>query len=116
MSTFEAVQKWKNDIDSKVQLPKSDKPIPVVLLANKVDLAKDEFAQIREQMDKFCKDHGFVGWFETSAKDNTGIDNAAQLLVKSILEHDVSSDDVKSEGIKLADDEPQPTNDKECRC
>jgi hypothetical protein len=38
------------------------------------------------------------------------------LLVKSILEHDVSSDDVKSEGIKLADDEPQPTNDKECRC
>ena len=34
-STFEAVQKWKNDLDSKVMLP-NGAPIPVVLLANKV--------------------------------------------------------------------------------
>ena len=34
-STFEAVQKWKNDLDSKVQLPDGS-PIPCVLLANKV--------------------------------------------------------------------------------
>jgi GTPase SAR1 family protein len=38
VSTFEAVQKWKNDIDSKVTLPGTDKPIPVVLLANKVPI------------------------------------------------------------------------------
>ena len=35
-STFEAVQKWKNDLDSKVQLPDGS-PIPCVLLANKVE-------------------------------------------------------------------------------
>jgi len=35
VSTFEAVTKWKNDIDAKVVLP-DGKPIPVVLLANKV--------------------------------------------------------------------------------
>ena len=34
-STFEAVQKWKNDLDSKVQLPDGS-PVPCVLLANKV--------------------------------------------------------------------------------
>lgn len=34
-STFEAVQKWKNDLDNKVMLP-NGAPIPVVLLANKV--------------------------------------------------------------------------------
>jgi Ras-related protein Rab-32 len=33
--SFQAVQKWKADIDLKVQLPNGD-PIPVVLLANKV--------------------------------------------------------------------------------
>jgi Ras-related protein Rab-32 len=38
VATFEAVQKWKNDIDSKVTLPPDDRPIPVVLLANKSDL------------------------------------------------------------------------------
>lgn len=36
-STFEAVQKWKNDLDSKVMLP-NGAPVPVVLLANKVCL------------------------------------------------------------------------------
>ena len=35
LSTFEAVQMWKDDLDKKVQLP-NGKPIPVVLLANKV--------------------------------------------------------------------------------
>lgn len=34
-STFEAVQKWKSDLDSKVQLPDGS-PLPCVLLANKV--------------------------------------------------------------------------------
>lgn len=35
VSTFEAVAKWKNDLDAKVQLPDGSK-IPCVLLANKV--------------------------------------------------------------------------------
>ena len=35
--TFEAVPKWKADLDSKVSLPGGE-PIPVVLLANKVQL------------------------------------------------------------------------------
>ena len=35
VSTFEAVAKWKHDLDSKVQLPNGS-PIPAVLLANKV--------------------------------------------------------------------------------
>jgi Ras-related protein Rab-32 len=116
VSTFEAVQKWKNDIDSKVTLPGTDKPIPVVLLANKIDLAKDEFSQSREQMDKFCQDNGFIGWFETSAKDNVGIDNAAQFLVKNILDKVVYHDEPPADNnIKLSD--KQTTEKKsECGC
>ena len=34
-STFEAVIRWKNDLDSKVTLPDGN-PVPCVLLANKV--------------------------------------------------------------------------------
>ncbi len=37
LSTFEAVQMWKSDLDNKVLLP-NGKPIPAVLLANKVIL------------------------------------------------------------------------------
>ena len=88
-ATFEAVQKWKNDIDVKVTLP-DDRPIPVVLLANKCDLApKDGFTQA-DEMGRFCEEHGFAAWFETSAKDNIGIDKAAKFLVQAVLDSDIS--------------------------
>lgn len=65
-STFEAVLKWKSDLDGKVRLANGS-PIPAVLLANKCDQKKDG-GQNPPQMDQFCKEHGFTGWFETSAK------------------------------------------------
>ncbi|XP_028938423.1 ras-related protein Rab-32 [Ornithorhynchus anatinus] len=82
-STFEAVSKWKNDLDSKVQLPNGS-AIPAVLLANKCDQKKDS-GQNLSQMDQFCKENGFSGWFETSAKDNINIEEAARFLVEKIL-------------------------------
>ncbi len=36
------------------------------------------------KMDEFCKDKGFIGWFETSAKENIGVDEAAQFLVSKV--------------------------------
>lgn len=65
-STFEAVSKWKNDLDSKVKLANGN-PIPSVLLANKCD-QKKEGANNSALMDNFCKETGFLDWFETSAK------------------------------------------------
>jgi len=35
VATFQAVKKWKDDIDNKVTLP-NGKRLPVILLANKV--------------------------------------------------------------------------------
>ncbi|XP_070534941.1 ras-related protein Rab-32-like [Ptychodera flava] len=86
-STFEAVQKWKNDLDSKVQLPNGQN-IPVVLLANKCDQAKEGLVNNATQMDEYCKEKGFIGWFETSAKENINIDEAARFLVTAILAND----------------------------
>lgn len=65
-STFEAVSKWKHDLDSKVKLANGN-PIPSVLLANKCDQKKESFNS-KALMDSFCKEAGFLGWFETSAK------------------------------------------------
>lgn len=41
----------------------------------------------RAFLDAFCETNGFAGWFETSAKENKHIDDAAKALVNSILEH-----------------------------
>lgn len=66
-ATFEAVTKWKEDLDSKLVLP-NGKPVPTVLLANKCDQGIDVLMNNGIKMDQFCKENGFVGWFETSAK------------------------------------------------
>jgi len=89
-ATFDAVQKWKNDIDCKVTLPPDERNIPVVLLGNKIDLAKDSSSQkTPSQMEKYCEENGFSGWFETSAKENQNIDKAFKFLVSKILENEV---------------------------
>ena len=35
-------------------------------------------------MDKFCEEKGFIGWFETSAKENINIDDGSKFLVKKV--------------------------------
>eukprot|EP01087_Luapelamoeba_hula_P001261 TRINITY_DN10_c0_g2_i1.p1 TRINITY_DN10_c0_g2~~TRINITY_DN10_c0_g2_i1.p1 ORF type:complete len:224 (-),score=53.77 TRINITY_DN10_c0_g2_i1:75-746(-) len=87
--TFEATERWKKDIDAKVWLPPDNAPIPVVLLANKVDLAPDGFVGHDEVMNKHCEMFGFIGWEATSAKmsgPNNNIDKATRYLLSKILE------------------------------
>lgn len=85
-STFEAVGKWKHDIDSKVHLPNGDN-VPVVLLANKCDLTKEGLCKNSDQMEAYCVDKGFAKWFETSAKENLNINLATETLVQKIIEN-----------------------------
>ncbi|XP_018604075.1 ras-related protein Rab-38 [Scleropages formosus] len=83
-STFEAVTKWKEDLDSKLSLS-NGKGVAAVLLANKCDQGRDVLTNNGIKMDQFCQENGFVGWFETSAKENINIDEAASCLVKHII-------------------------------
>nr|XP_010963988.1 PREDICTED: LOW QUALITY PROTEIN: ras-related protein Rab-32 [Camelus bactrianus] len=91
-STFEAVLKWKSDLDSKVH-----------------------HGQNPPQMDQFCKEHGFSGWFETSAKDNINIDEAARFLVENILANHQSFPSEEIEGsIKLDPETLKKENKPQC--
>ncbi|CAH2225563.1 ras-related Rab-38 [Pelobates cultripes] len=83
-ATFEAVTKWKEDLDSKLTLSNGT-PVSAVLLANKCDQGKDGLKNNGIKLDQFCKEHGFVGWYETSAKENINIDEASRCLVNHII-------------------------------
>ncbi|XP_004444410.2 ras-related protein Rab-32 isoform X2 [Drosophila pseudoobscura] len=85
--TFDCVSKWKEDLDSKVQLPDGS-PIPCILLANKCDQEKQGIITNPEKMDEYVRENGFAGWFETSAKENINIDEASRALVNKILIND----------------------------
>lgn len=59
--TLEGAIKWKEDLDTKLG------DIPVVLIANKCDLAWS-VPYDKEGMDRLCVDNRFSAWFMTSAK------------------------------------------------
>jgi Ras-related protein Rab-32 len=95
-NTLESVKKWKADIDSKVLLPKSCEPIPVILLGNKIDILEDSpnaqdddygpyGGKTDEGMDKFCEDNGFVSWYGISSRDDVNINAAINDLIENIL-------------------------------
>ncbi len=52
-------------------------------------------------MNEFCQDKGFIGWFETSAKDDINVEQAAKFLVSKILEKE---DALKQEEEKQTSD------------
>lgn len=83
-ATFDAVLKWKTDLDRKVHLHDGSN-VPCVLLANKCDINKEGLVNNLNHMNAFCEEHGFAGWYLTSAKDNINIDEATKFLVTKIL-------------------------------
>ncbi|XP_072546468.1 ras-related protein Rab-32 [Salminus brasiliensis] len=82
-STLEGALSWKLDLDRKV-VTDNGRPIPSVLLANKCDQGKVSSKEPRF-IDRLCREKGFTGWFEVSAKENFNVDEAATFLVKNIL-------------------------------
>jgi Ras-related protein Rab-32 len=111
--TFQSVLKWKREIDNKVLLPNGS-ALPVILLANKSDLPDTRVN--KEELDAFCKEHGFVGWLETSAKTNHNIEESVKSLVTTILSQPdaVEAYRLKAQqtstvgAISLADDKAAP--------
>ncbi|KAL0267667.1 UNVERIFIED_CONTAM: hypothetical protein PYX00_009868 [Menopon gallinae] len=116
--TFDAVQKWKQDLDSKIQLSDGS-PIPCILLANKCDQPKEGFVNNHSKMDEYCREKGFTTWFETSAKENINIEEAARTLVTKILQNDklIRNGEQTRDPDKFAlGDKSDRTNGKSCSC
>ncbi|XP_043486153.1 EF-hand calcium-binding domain-containing protein 4B isoform X1 [Polistes fuscatus] len=118
-STLDAVVKWKQDLDSKVQLPDGS-PIPCVLLANKCDQQKEGLVNSPNKMDEYCKEKKFVGWFETSAKENINIEEAAKFLVNKILQNDQimkgNESQDQTDGERFALNQSPVSSKKSCSC
>ncbi|CAB3997989.1 ras-related Rab-38-like [Paramuricea clavata] len=103
-ATFDAVAKWKQDVDTKLILP-TGLPIPAVLLANKCD---QESIVRKDKVNKLCEDLGFLCSFETSAKENIGIDESIKFLLTKILETEQSVS--SNAGVGLPEKEPPARN------
>jgi len=110
LSSFEAVRKWKADVDEKVRLPNGD-PIPVILVANKADLVN---VPLNDRiMDEFCKENGFVSWVVTSAKKDINISGTMVSITQHVisrLPNEAGDETEEDESVfQLTRNEEQPT-------
>ena len=86
-------------------------------MANKCDVGtKEGPGKNSEEMLKFCEEHGFAGWFETSAKNNVGIDEAAKFLVQKILDADITRAPVDEDTVNLDQNPPKPNQQPSGGC
>lgn len=86
-TTFESIQNLKKDIDDKIKLA-NENDVPVILALNKCDLDKDPLFENAQMLNTFCEENNFIGWYETSAKDNIGITDCMNTLVRRIVNDD----------------------------
>lgn len=94
--TLNGAKKWKLDVDEKVFLRNGDN-IPVVLFANKWDLI-EENESLRcltdEELDTFCEQNHFAGWFTTSAKSGLNIKKGMNFLITKVMKNKKKLDQV----------------------
>lgn len=113
ISSLECVDFWKKDLDSKVGTA-DGKNIPVLLLGNKIDMYPDGgWGKTKEEMDQFCKEHDIIGFFETSAKNDINIDDAAHFLLKYIMDNHIEPGKA-AEGIDI--EKPKSQEPKKAGC
>jgi len=48
----------------------------------------EDFDKKRALFDKFVEEKGFSGWYETSAKENININEAATKLIEKVIENE----------------------------
>lgn len=92
--TFTAAAEWKRELDRVLttQVTGDDgvsRPIkiPCILIANKADLLSDVASSFvaGAKMEQMCRQHGFAGWFVTSAKSGDNVDAAMRFLTRQML-------------------------------
>lgn len=89
-NTIDAVETWKNEIDTCARDLNGGESIPVVMVANKSDLLDDIVGalNIGVNMQKCVSRNGIVEWFRASAKSGDSVDEAFQCLIdRMVAEH-----------------------------
>uniref|UniRef100_A0A914ENJ0 Uncharacterized protein n=1 Tax=Acrobeloides nanus TaxID=290746 RepID=A0A914ENJ0_9BILA len=87
MNSFKSLNVWRNDCLFWTNLHDPDK-FPCVLLGNKLDLASCETRDVSSQeAEQWCSTTNKIPYFEVSAKDSTGLDEAFEAIARISLQN-----------------------------
>jgi Ras-related protein Rab-7A len=78
--SFESLETWRNGFLQEGS-PKDPEAFPFVLLGNKADKANERKVP-QSKAEEWCKAHGGISYFETSAAQNLNIEDAFRNIAK----------------------------------
>ena len=84
---MEQTASWKSVVEDECVFT-DGKPIPFLLLRNKVDMVEDEEKkkEFEEETKNFCDENEFVKSFLTSAKENINVNESMSFLLDHIIQ------------------------------
>jgi len=79
-SSFESLENWRNGFLQE-GCPKDPENFPFILLGNKADRANERKVP-QSKAEEWCKSHGNIPYFETSAAQNSNVEEAFKQIAK----------------------------------
>ena len=90
--SFETIDTWRQEFLNQLN-PKDPENFPFVLLGNKCDKENERKVQ-DSKIKQYCETKSHMPYFETSAKDNTNVDNAFETIAKLAFARNAKEDEI----------------------
>jgi Ras-related protein Rab-7A len=111
--SFESLDSWRDEFLMQGN-PKDPENFPFIVLGNKCD-KEGERKVAKSAAEKWCKTHGSIELFETSAKDNLNVEGAFQVIAKAAATQDKEEEIYFPKTVQLGGDKKKATS-KEGGC
>ncbi|KAK2952083.1 putative GTP-binding protein yptV5 [Blattamonas nauphoetae] len=109
--TFENLESWKDEFLFQGS-PTDPENFPFIVLGNKSDL-EDQRTVPTKRAEGWCQSKGNLLFYETSAKDNSNVEEAFMEIARIALRREPQEDpEVKD----TVDVDTKQTDDKKCNC
>ncbi|AOW07433.1 small GTPase superfamily [Yarrowia lipolytica] len=82
--SFDALTLWRDEF-LLLANPRDPENFPFVVIGNKVDVEESKRAVSAKRAQAFCKATGNIPYFETSAKEDTGVDQAFETVARNAM-------------------------------
>jgi Ras-related protein Rab-7A len=89
--SFEALENWRDEFLIQAN-PSDPDSFPFVVIGNKIDVEETRRAVSSKRAQAFCASKGNLPYFETSAKEATGVEQAFEVIARNALQQDDAQD------------------------
>jgi small GTP-binding protein len=110
ISSIDVTKEWKKDIDSNV-LRSTNERMPCLLVGSKADLLR---GKLDKDMNVYCNEEGYIGFFQTSAKTGQNIEESMKFLVDYLTRNNIKPETTSSGCVDLNHKKAEIKDKKKC--